>query len=934
MKKRDRSRHHRATEGRKGKLAFLFHADHDHSQGVSHLSESVKRLKKDLREFVSFYYVAPVDQSVDLSATGITPVNTGGRLLPDIREDYDYLVVMDAGNMVRNLNFNEFFHHDLDYPDRDAWAWLYYQNQLPGPSGCLVIGRNVAEYLSGLTSTSKTFQREDILWHLRRMNLRSQYIHTEIDQPYGEPPLEKHLFRSPQPLLSRWYRWNFTTALQEYRSSSRPAFMKESSLLRPLFLLAALLTLVILPVISYHAGISGDEDKHWMQAGKVYDYFASGGQDTAALNDPKYLLNYYGQSFDLFTYGFIKAFNIQKIYETRHVLNGMTGALTIISAALLSRLLFGNAAGLLTIFLLFFSPRFLGHAMNNPMDIPFALGYIFTLLQIVRFLRRLPEFSPKIAILITLGIAYTISIRIGGLILIPYLFMFAALYVIFTRWPWKFMSGRYLLFLRKGMIYLIIVSIAGYFISLLPWPYALQSPLKNPVKSLDAMSNLSVALKVMFEGKFIWSNSLPWYYLPKYILLTVPLVVLVFFTIPLFGFHRYRKQVHPFWIFALYFATIFPVFYIIYKSSNVYGGWRHLLFVYPAMVTLAAGGIIWLRNVFPGKILQTAFVVLIIVSMAGPVFHIARNYPLQYIYYNQLAGGVDKAYKKYETDYYLESLKPGTEWIKKNILPGRKKKTIIISNAPGATMRYYFRKYADTVSLPYTRYYDRGTYNWDYAVFFMNYIDPWQIRHGLWPPRNTVHEVTVDGVPVCAIVKRENRDDYYGIARLQDGIKARNTAQILGAVEQIEKAIAYDPHNEIAYLTAAQGYIVTTNYDRARQLLQKLLTFYPDYDKALNMMGYSYLSEGSLTSNPVLTDRAIAVFNKVLVVNPNNAQANNNLGLAYMLKGDNNRAIKFFQEAIRLNPRIRDAYYSIATILEQKGDFEKAAQIRKYAASI
>ncbi len=41
------------------------------------------------------------------------------------------------------------------------------------------------------------------------------------------------------------------------------------------------------------------------------------------------------------------------------------------------------------------SPRFIGHAMNNPKDIPFAAAYVFTLYYIVRFQAEAPRVSRK-----------------------------------------------------------------------------------------------------------------------------------------------------------------------------------------------------------------------------------------------------------------------------------------------------------------------------------------------------------------------------------------------------------------------------------------------------------------------------------------------------------------------------------------------------------
>ncbi len=922
------------------KIAFLFctSSGENKSKGIIH--DSVKRLKKDFRD-PSFFIFVDGPSAAGEAETGEEPgepsfvqVVTRETVLPSAAGGLDYVVLMEAGGISKEINFNEFFHDQQAFPALDSWAEVYMKNQAPGTPAWIIIGRKTAEYLISMTANREVTCREDVLWYLRRLHPEKGKIFTGIESPYGGKPWINKIFISPLPLFRRWFRWNFPVALEEYKSHKKYGFASESSLLRPLFITALLLTLVILPLISYRAGISGDEEKHWLQAEKVYNYFSSGGKDTLALTDPTYKLNYYGQSFDLLTYIFIKTFHIKNIYETRHVLNGFTGALTIITAALLVRLLIGYGAGILSLFLLFFSPRLLGHAMNNPLDIPFALGYIFTILQMVRFLKRLPEFSVKIAILIALGIAFTISIRIGGLILVPYLFLFSSIYLIYNKWPWTFMSNGYLKFIRKGLVYLVIISLSAYFISLLPWPYALKSPLKNPFNALKMMSNITVSLRVMFEGKIIWSDNLPWYYIPKNILITVPIVILVFFAVPLFTFYRNRDKVNPFWIFMLYFASLFPVVYIIYKGSNVYGGWRHVLFIYPALVILATTGIIWIRDLFPGRWLRSAFILIIVAAMTGPVIHIFRNFPLQYIYYNRLVGGVEKASKKYETDYYLVSLKPGTEWIRENILPGQKSEVSVISNAPSATVQYYFRDESGKVSLPYTRYYDRGVYNWDYAVFFMNYIDPYQIRNGIWPPKNTIHEVKVDDVPVCAVVKRENRDDYYGVLKLNEGIREKDGSKVVEGIRLLDKAMQYDKNNEVSYLSAAHGYILLGQFEKARQKLHALLSIYPNYDKALNLIGYSYLMESENNRDPILIDRAMVIFNQVINFNYKNSQAFYYLGLAYMLKGDDEQALNFFNKTLGLNPRYKDAYYSIATMLEKRGEHAEALRYRKYADSL
>ena len=74
-----------------------------------------------------------------------------------------------------------------------------------------------------------------------------------------------------------------------------------------------------------------------------------------------------------------------------------------------------------------FSPRFFGESMNNPKDITMAAGYMVSYLFILKFLKQLPKPSLKTAIGLGLSIGMAMGIRIGGLLLIPYTFLFYGL---------------------------------------------------------------------------------------------------------------------------------------------------------------------------------------------------------------------------------------------------------------------------------------------------------------------------------------------------------------------------------------------------------------------------------------------------------------------------------------------------------------------------
>ena len=187
---------------------------------------------------------------------------------------------------------------------------------------------------------------------------------------------------------------------------------------------------------------------------------------------------------------------------------------------------------------------------------PFAFTYIFCLFYQVKLLAELPRFKPSTLLILGFGIGLSISVRIGGLLLIAYQFLFLGLYAIILK-PFRNTQKPFIKFINSGLA-LLGVSIAGYFLGLLLWPYALESPIKNPLESLQVMTNFTASLKQAFMGDIIWSDNVPWYYTPAYIFITTPIVILIGILLYFLLIWKYpRKKV----LLSLFisFAFIFPI---------------------------------------------------------------------------------------------------------------------------------------------------------------------------------------------------------------------------------------------------------------------------------------------------------------------------------------------------------------------------------------
>ena len=155
---------------------------------------------------------------------------------------------------------------------------------------------------------------------------------------------------------------------------------------------------------------------------------------------------------------------------------------------------------------------------------------------------------------------------------------------------------------------------------------------------MKEFTNYNIGLRTIFEGEQMMSNMLPVHYAPKYLMIGSPLVVVIGFIGYLF-FMAFRKKEFSLLSFFILFSLVFPVFWVIYQKSNLYGGIRHLLFVMPFMVLLAARFWTLMLSVSP-KYLKGVMVVVLVGLLFLPARHMAVNHPNDYVYFNELVGGL------------------------------------------------------------------------------------------------------------------------------------------------------------------------------------------------------------------------------------------------------------------------------------------------------
>ncbi|MCD6063850.1 MAG: glycosyl transferase family 2 [Flavipsychrobacter sp.] len=588
--------------------------------------------------------------------------------------------------------------------------------------------------------------------------------------------------------------------------------------------------------VSKDYGISGDEVTQNTYGQHVYDYYASGGEDKDALSFEN--VYFYGGFYDLLcvTVNKIIGAGIPTEFNTRHFINAIFGFLAILFTALLARLIRGWDAALLAAWFLFLSPRFFGESMNNPKDIPFALGMVMGAYFTIRFVRAFPKPTWKDALWLALAIGYAIGIRIGGLLLIPFVFVALGIEYFFD-WRKNYpLSSKEV---QSTAVKVIALCIAGYFFGLIFWPYALQAPLSNPLQALGEMSQFSTGIRMLFDDRHIMSQDIPASYIPHWMFITNPIIVLA--GVILSPILLFRTELKRSTILFLFFIAIFPWVYVAYKKSPMYDGWRHMLFLYPLLVVLSALTFLSIIWSFKNKIAKYAVIGLVVIGLLLPARWSVANHPNQIVYFNELVGGVDGAYGYYETDYYMNSVKQAIFKLAKDKDFYNATDTIRIGTNCIDPMWYYVAAINPKVWPVYVRYRERYNTDYDYGIFFSRFIDKSFIQNGLFPPQGTIDAVKADNTPLIAITQKDSAHAHAVQANAY--LKAND---LPNAAIYYQKALALNPKNETAYQPYAIILANLGRIDESISVVNQYVQIDPASAEAYDLLSQLYRAKGDM----------------------------------------------------------------------------------------
>ena len=424
-------------------------------------------------------------------------------------------------------------------------------------------------------------------------------------------------------------------------------------------LMVFLIAIVLVLITFQDYGVTWDEDVHNWYGVFVLNYYVSGFTDLRSLH---WLDLYnYGAVFDA-TAAVLNKISPFGTYETRHLFNGLVGIVGLIGTWKLGRALGGPRAGFIALLFLALTPNYYGQMFNNPKDIPFAAGSVWSIYFFVRLLPALPR--PPLSLVLKLGLAcgLTLGVRVGGLLLPAYLGLLLGLYALWRgleTQQWKTFLAEGLLCL--GRVYLPALLVA-YPVMLVFWPWAQWSPIEHPLSALATFSHQTFPFRTLFAGHYFPATDLPWTYLPVHILLALPELILVLLVaspfVAIWYLRRNARNLDRTVVlsrFLVAFAILFPVGYAVAIKAVLFDGMRHFIFVLPLIAAIAA--LVADRALDRFSTLRLRRTALGALALYGSI-QIAimmQLHPDEYVYYNAFIGGTEGAQGLFKLDYWANS---------------------------------------------------------------------------------------------------------------------------------------------------------------------------------------------------------------------------------------------------------------------------------------
>ena len=395
-------------------------------------------------------------------------------------------------------------------------------------------------------------------------------------------------------------------------------------------------------------GVTWDEPGLRAYGRLLVDWYASAFGDARAFEFAN--LRYYGGGFDIVATLLEPQLPLEP-YATRHLLGGLVGLLGIALTWRLARRLGGARAGLIAGLLLATMPGWWGHMFFNSKDVPFAVGMLAALLAWVRCLDQWPRPALGSTLLLGLAVGLTLGVRVGGVLL----GLYGAVTLLMRVAADLRGRGRAAVIaeLPRGLLRLLPALPVALLVLVPAWPWVVLAP-GHLFEALAYLSNFPYTADTIFAGQRYPAPAVPIAYWPTLLALQLPEVMLAGLAaaaclLPFSARPDVPARRVP--LLLVVIAALFPLLYAMVARPTAYNALRHFIFVLPPLAVLAGLGLDQALAQLP-RDWRAAAVAAIAAGLALPTLRIVQLHPYEYIYFNDLSGGIRAADERFELDYW------------------------------------------------------------------------------------------------------------------------------------------------------------------------------------------------------------------------------------------------------------------------------------------
>lgn len=389
-------------------------------------------------------------------------------------------------------------------------------------------------------------------------------------------------------------------------------------------------------------------------------------------------------------------------------------------------------------------PRFFAEQFYNIKDMVFASMIMVSMFATVRVIES--KYSIFWTIVFGVLTALTTNVRMAGaifpILLLGYLWLTGILNKCKVRVD---EGGNHIL--RSSFI-IIIVYVVSYVVML---PALWKDPIGRIMDVFTEFSDYAWNGTIVFMGEVIGPSELPWYYIPVWLLISLPVWYILLFVLTigviLYVFIRKIRTKEKLQLLSIVFrykyilwaalAGFLPWLAAVVMHSTLYNGWRHFYFVLPFMIFVVLGGFDYVITHFTqNRLLSKGMIFISVIGLLLQSGWIIKNHPYEMVYLNAIGKiwGAD-----FDRDYWsLTSIE-----LSRYIMEHDDSEKISLEMSNDIFMRFLPEEEKERIVLE-----ENGTY---YIETYRGKVGNDVVKEGY----KEYYSITVDGYRIATIFKKE-----------------------------------------------------------------------------------------------------------------------------------------------------------------------------------